>query len=157
MADSIREQVCEHLETIFTAMDASLPVDDPYGVSFSKVEREEVGQLQPGKASALGIYDVAERKNHKFYPTTECYLTVLFEFHLHISTSSRPSKELNKYATAIERKLYEDQTLGGLSYDIIIQGTEYDIDGPYDKQVSGVLETVIRYRHKTGDPRTKGT
>lgn len=157
MADnkSLREHIAVWLVDTFSSMEEALPVEDPYGIKFSIVSRKPIDKLVPGKKSALGIYDVGETKQHKMFPVTEVRLTVAFEIHLYSSDTNTTTTELNAYLAAVERKLMEDQTLGGLAYDIAIIKSESDIVGQYEKQVAAMLEIEIKYRHKTGDPRKK--
>jgi len=153
MTTSVREDIMEYLETLMKGMQAGQPVLDPYQTTWSMVTREDIGKLVAGKANALGIYDTEETKTVRSNYVTECLLRVVFEFHLRIAPADRPSKQLGILLTDLERKVLEDQTLGGKAIDVVLLSNDKDIDGPYDRQVQGALFVNIRYRHKTTDPR----
>ena len=155
MPDTIREQIMDYLVTHFDGMTEGQPVSDPYTVAFSQVSREDVEKVVKGKKAVLGIYDIEETKQVFNEPFTDCNLKVVLEIHVRKPSSGGLSQELNKYLGDVERRLLEDQTFGGLIRDVGVSRTALDVDGVYDSELVAILEAVIVYRHKTGDPRTK--
>lgn len=153
MTETVRNRILDNLKIQLGEMQSGFPVLDPYTVTWSEITRENIEKLAKGKLYALGIYDTEETKSPRIYPITDCTLRVLVEFHVYVQSTKRGSSELNRVLGEIERKIREDRTLGGLAIETEFLGNEFDIDGPYDHEVMGVVTMNIKYRHHTDDPR----
>ena len=153
MTDTIRENIMNGLVDIMSAMKDGEPVADPYTTTWSVVGREPIEQLTKGKKHALGIYEGTETKTPRASTVMDCSLRAILEFHVYVESAQKASSELNRVLGEVQRKIMEDTSIGSLAIDIVENGNEFDIDGMWDKQVSGALFVTIKYRHHIEDPR----
>ena len=150
---SIREQLVQALETRLNTMVEGQPVADPYAITFSKVQRQPFGSDIRGKKLAAAIFDLTEFKSPDTNPVIRSTINVIIEFICQVAPSENPTEKMNLVFSEVERRIKEDVTFGGLSYDATITQTETDIDGRFDKTAEGALYLDIKYRHNHLDPR----
>ena len=154
MTDTIRERIMTAVAASFSSIVKDEPVGaNAYTFAWSLVTREPIGALVRGKKYAIGIYDIEEREDVTTHPLTNLSLRIAFEFHILVSGTESAASLLNLALGEVKRRIREDQTWGGLALSTYSVGNEFDIDGPFDKQVSGTLFAELRYRHNIDDPR----
>lgn len=148
MSDSIRKRILKALVTTFEAV-----VEGPtYPFAFSLVTRLPVANLKLGQRAVLGIYAGEDPKVPTAGFVMTCMLTITFEIWIHRDTGENMPDLLEDALALVERRLMEDQRLGGLCLDINVQRLDTDIDGPFDNQSAGALTAQIQYRHNRDDP-----
>jgi hypothetical protein len=149
---TIRENIVEALVAKFTAQQAALPADDPYGFAWDQVLRSPIKDWAYQKARTVAVFDMHEdKKTYAF--TKDCTLRVALECAFVINGDQNPSKEWNALLGAIIRKYSEDFTLGGLCIDITEVGNDSQVEDENKRFVRGVVMLNIRYRHSIHDPR----
>ena len=149
MSDSIRKRILQALVTLFEDV---VEDDDKYPFSFTYVTRLPVANLKTGQRAVLGIYAGEDHKTPTAGIAMTCLLTVTFEIWVHRDTGENMPDLLEDALALVERRLMEDQRLGGLAMDINIQRLDTDIDGPFDNQSAGAITATIQYRHHRDDP-----
>lgn len=152
--DTQRTRVLDALEALFPQRDAAdaadLEVD--YGISFSVVSRDPLGQLPKGKLSAIGIYgsDTARSRNSSWTSVT---MPCVAELHLAREEGVPLAKSMERYLGAVEKRLRDNKTLGGLIADLEVTSDSVDVDSPYGPQVDGALYFTVKFFQNTEDPR----
>lgn len=152
---TVRESIVQHLIELFEGVVVGEPVSDPYTWAWSKVTTDPILDLKLGKRAVLGVYDTGEQATPRTWPLTEAVMRVAFEFHVKLERGESRKTILQGMLGEVQRRLFEDHTLGGLASEVLEQGSEFDIDGQFDRQPSGTLWVTIRYRRNTMDPRTQ--
>ncbi len=103
---------------------------------------------------ALGLYDTSE-VIREAAAVEYRNLNVVIEFHVHIAEGDDPSSFLNHCLGSISDRIGEDIHLGGLALNCRENGSELDIDGPFDHYVSGIIVFDVQYRTRSNDPYTQ--
>jgi len=155
-SDTYRERILNAMEEHFTAQRQGQPGPDPYTITWSSVERAEIGDLSHGKAYTLAIFDVTETVDFGVSTTqgvTNKTLRVVCEFHAMLEAKQKPSTEANRIIGEIQRRMLEDETYGNLAIWIQETGNELNIDNAVDRQISGTVTFNVFYRHSRRDPR----
>lgn len=149
MSDSIRKRILQALVTLF---DTVAQDGDKYPFAFNYVTRLPVANLKTGQRAVLGIYAGEDPKSVRAGIVMDCLMTVTFEIWVHRDTGENMPDLLEDALALVERRLMEDQRLGGLALDINIQRLDTDIDGPFDNQSAGAITATVRYQHHRDDP-----
>lgn len=149
---SIRKQILLALVARYTSVVAEEPEDDPYPYAFSLVTRSPVVGLKVGQRAVLGIYPEENTKTPTAGIVMDNTMGVRFELWLNKNVGEDMPDLLEDGLTIIERRLMEDQTLGGLCLDINVTGLDTDIDGPMDNQAAATVSASIRFRHHRDNP-----
>ncbi len=154
MTDTVREIAVQALRDAFNTMVDGAPVDDPYTVTWDRIERyeidEEVGRK---KQYVLSILEGNETKVHRTRPLVQADLEIALEFIVRIAKTDTAASTLNRVLGELLRKIGENTTLGGTVVDIKDTGNEFQIVGMDDKLAKGVLFITLKYRHDALDPR----
>lgn len=150
--DSIRKRILQALVTSFEDVVAGEPIDDPYPFQFDLVTRAPLGSLKVGLRAALGIYSSENPKVPLAAIVMQNSMSISLEAWLNKNLGEDLPDLLEDAMYVLERRLMEDQTLGGLCMDINVTGLTTDIDGPADNQAAGRLEATIMYRHHRDNP-----
>ena len=149
MSDSIRKRI---LQALVTSFENVVQDNDKYPFAFSLVTRLPVANLKLGQRAVLGIYAGEDPKQPTAGVVMTCMLTITFEIWVHKDTGEEMPDVLEDALALVERRLMEDQRLGGLCLDINVQRLDTDIDGPFNNQSSGAITAQIQYRHHRDDP-----
>lgn len=153
MAETIRERCLQALKANIEAMRVDQPVDDPYGITWSVVQRSPFTEAVNKKRYAVAILDGQEAKQTRF-PLADCQLDVTVEFRVTRNVGEAETGVLaNQALGALQRCISADRRLGGLAIDLKETGNELDIASADDKTVEGVIFLQLQYRHQTDDPR----
>lgn len=156
MADTIREQILDAIEAHFKAQAQGVPGTDPYTITWSTVEREDIDDVGHGKKYALAILDTTEQVDFGVSTTdgvTMKTLRLVLEWKSLLAIEDRPSKKANVILGEIVRRMLEDETYGGLAIWIQESGSEYFADSSRDKVIEGSVFFNVLYRHSRRDPR----
>ena len=148
MSDSIRKRILQALVTLFEGV----VVGPDYPFAFNFVTRLPVASLKVGQRAVLGIYAGEDPKTPTAGIAMTCLMTITFEIWVHRDVGENMPDLLEDALALVERKLMEDQRLGGLAMDINVQRLDTDIDGPFDNQSAGAITATIQYRHHRDDP-----
>lgn len=154
MTATVREIALEALKTTFSAVEAGTPVLDPYTITWQKVSRAPLGDDDWKKKYTLGIHDMDETTKAQ-QMSLICTLRVALEFRVVIEPDQVPSTELGIALGEIKRRLYEDNTLGGVAIDCTEESNEIEVDSDNDRRLSGVVWVNLVYRHSVRDPRVR--
>lgn len=150
---SVRERVVQQMQRKLDTM----TLEANNGVSFKHVVRGELNRTQKFQGNAIAVQDMEE-----FYTYQTCYLQcnlrVGLEFWFATAVNSVPSAELGKVLAELKRVFMTDinlieQTTGlQLSENVRILEVDYDVEGPFDRVVSGYLQLEVIYRESKENP-----
>ncbi len=143
----VRERVVLQLFRKMEDMNAG----DDNGVQFSFVTREELDHTKQFQGSAVSVLDLSETY---VYQTCylQCNLRCGFEYWYQMQAGRKASTQLGIVCTAIKKRLLEDcnliedETGLQLTENIRLVSDTYDIQGPFEKVVSGYLQFDVTYR-----------
>lgn len=152
MSQSVRQNILQALQALYTSVEAGQPVDNPYTLRWSDVTRLPVKQMRPGARSLIGIYATQENKTSMVGPTVTVSMDCVLEMHINKDTGENLADMLETALSESERRLMEDQTLGGLCLDINVRQTETDVGGFFANVGSASLFFTVLYRHHRDDP-----
>ena len=152
MGLSIREQALSNMTGLFAGMDAAMPLADPYGVQFDYVRRNPLDEDSWKKRLTLGVHDTNEIVEQKISIAMR-QLQVVLEFRCTLQTGEVASTVGNAVIGAIQRRVWEDKTLGGTVIDVVETQNETYIDDFDHRQLSGAVFLKIIYRTRDSDPR----
>lgn len=154
--DTLRERLLVAIEDHFKAQKQGIPGPDPYSITWSLVDRAEIGDMSHGKAYTLAIFDQTEAIDFGVSTLDGVLnktLRLSLEFHALLEAKQRPSTEGNRILGEIQRRMMEDETFGGLAIWVREIGSEFTIDNVNDKQIEGTVFFDAFYRHSRRDPR----
>lgn len=144
---TVRERALAALEQVLKTQAAG-----DYGFAWDLVVRAPLSGWAYRRQHSLGIFDGRETKRD-LHMVRECNLTVALEIKLVVQSVAQPSSEMNAAFGAIQRRLAEDPTLGGLVIDLVEASNDSKVEDANQRQVAGVLLYTMKYRHSTKDPR----
>lgn len=142
------ETLIEHLRT----QRAHLPVGDPYGFAWDQVLSAPAGKWAFKKQRSLGVFDGHETKTNRLM-VKECVLRVALEVALVIQSGENPSLEMNRAFGALQRRVSEDPSLGGLVMDLQEVGNDHQVSDDNQTHLHGVVFLDMTFRHAVKDPR----
>lgn len=147
--ETIRERIMVQLVATFEAAPVA-----PLVLNWDVVTRDPVTATTVQNVdTALGLYDTTERVRERT-GYEERFLNVVVEFHLRMAEDDVASRFLNHAIGEVVSRVGADLSHGGLAIDTKEAGNELDVDGQYDKYVSGVIVFEVRYRCRPNDPYT---
>ena len=149
---TVREQALRNLKQLFVAMEAGQPVTDPYTITWSLVERFDVGDRARGKNFVMQIFDLRETKIPRI-GQMEPTLRVFLEWKALCPAECDPSEFANDVLGQIQRRIREDITLTDTVINVIETGNEITIDDFADRHIEGNVSINILYKHAENDPR----
>lgn len=152
MTDTRRTQALEAIKASFVAMAADAPVGDPYGVAWSVVSRDPLAKIPAGKKNALGVYGGTSTRTSQTYGKTVT-MPVIIEIYTKVQSGRGKAEYLEYLLGVVERRLLEDQTMGGTIVDLNVTGEQVNIDSPYEDQVDAALFLEVKYMQSERDPR----
>ena len=152
----VRERVVAQIERKMAAFTEDA-ADDNNGVYFAFVTREELDHTKKFQGSSLSVSVLSDEY---VYQTCylQCILHVGFEFWYQMEAGNVASTQLGIVAAAIKKSilsdcnLIEDGTSAQLAENIRITRDSYDIQGPFEKVVSGFIEFDVIYRINKENP-----
>ena len=144
---TVREQIMQNLQAIFEAAPSD-PDDISWGVVTRKVLNKTILGTNP---YAIGLYDTSEKIQEGVGWEMRTFNVVL-EFHVALMENDEPSTFLNHCLGQVETRIGQDISLGGLASNCQTRGSELDIDGAFDKYVSGILIVAVSYRCSANNP-----
>lgn len=154
---TVREKALEALVALFQGMGDSNAVD-PYPFGWDFVQRAELDEKSWAKRFTLGVYDTSESRSVE--PTvTYSRLAVALEFRCTLQVQGAlgqpedPSSMFNLILGAIQRRLYDDNSLGGLIIEMHETRNEAYLRDLEARQLSGAVFLELFYRVRTTDPR----
>ena len=151
---SVRLTILEAIETFFiNQVTATLPTDDPYGITFSTVAMGPLGTWDNRKRYSLGIAVGPEVEKFSM-PYIMCWMTVNMEFRLTVNADdAAPGVMIEQLLTVVKRAMTADRTWGGKAIDTKVKGSEIDLVTYADRQAIGVCICEVQYRYSHLDPR----
>lgn len=154
--DTYRERILAYIEDHFKSQKQGAPGPDPYSLTWSMVDRADLGDIAFGKAYALSIFDQTETTVQGVSTldgVTTKTLRVSLEWHAMLEAKQRPSTEGNRIMGDVIRRMLEDDTFGGLAIMTVEVGNELIIENQNDRQIEGSVFFDVLYRHSRRDPR----
>ncbi len=153
MTDSVRERVVAQIEAKLKAMTALAN----NGITFQFVERTELDRTKKYMGNAASVLDLEESY---VYQTCylQCTLRVGIEYWYQVPFGAKPRKELGKVLAELKKlfgtdtNLVEDVTGLQLAENIQLAESDFDVEGPADKVVSGYFQIDVTYRTDKQDP-----
>jgi len=149
---TVREDIVRWVVQTMRDMRVGEPPSNPYNTRWSVVTRRPVTEMAKGKRTVLGVFEGSEVKVNRVHPITDATLSLILEFHVLVSKNEEQAHILSVVMGDIQRRMREDPTAGGLALDILEDRNETDIEGLFDRTVSGAVSYSVRYRHHTDDP-----
>ena len=150
---SVRGRVLNAVVAKFQAMDADLPANDPYGITWSTVALGPLADFDQRKRYSLGVVPGAERETFSM-PYIMVFLTVNVEFRITANRDDDAPGILAEQAlTVVKRGITEDRTWGGIAIDTKIVGSEIDMTTYADRSIVGVCQAEVQFRYSHLDPR----
>ncbi len=150
--ESRRTRIAKALVESFKTLPVSQEEGD-YRFGYSEVTRSVVSNTPTGKALVMGIYPSTEQKDERTHPKTNVRMDVIFEMYYHREKGKEPVDALEKILSEAERRLMEDQTLGGLAINCTVLNTQVDLDGRFDNYCDAAMTVEITFQHHRVDPR----
>ena len=151
---SVRMTVLNTILNKFRTMDEGLPVNDPYGITWSTVALGPLIKVDQRKRYSIGLA-VGPEKETFLYPFVQAFLTINIEFRVTVNRDDLdPGTMIEQCLTVIKRAMTEDRTWGGLVLDTKIKNSEIDLITYADRSAMGVCVAEIEYRYSYSDPRT---
>lgn len=126
---------------------------DPYGYAWSVVTKDQLNDVPKGKNTALGVYAATSIKMDAYFPEKNVDLPIVIEVYANKVGPQPLDTLLTDLLVVVERRLNEDVTLGGLSYDIQVTGESVSVGSQYDNQGSAALYFTVKYNQNRYDPR----
>lgn len=147
---TIRELMAQELKAAFEAA-PTVPGDISWGlVKRSILTKSDLAD----NAYCLGIYDTTERVENGV-GWERRYVKFILEFHVKTMEGDEPATFLNHALGCVVQRVAAAGTLGGRALDVNQTGAELDIEGAFDKYVSGVVVFDVSYRCRPNDPYTR--
>src|SRR5271165_429326 len=151
---SVRLQILNAMTTFFSNMQAQLPADDPYGITWSTVALGPLAKEDHRKRYSLGVVPGPEKEAFE-YPFVMCFLTVNIEFRVTVNRDDdSPGVMIEQALTVVKRGLVQDRSWGGLAIDTKTVGSEIDLITYADRSAVGVCVAQVQYRYGYADPRS---
>lgn len=150
---SVRERVVQQIERKLEAMTAEYN----NGVFFKHVVRGELNRSQKFQGNSIAIQDGPESYTYQTC-YLQCNLQVGIEFWFATAINSVPSKELGIVLAELKRvfmtdiNLIEQTTSAQLAENVRILEVDYDVEGPFERVVSGYLQLEVIYRENKENP-----
>ncbi|MGE0580137.1 hypothetical protein, partial [Reyranella sp.] len=135
---SIRQRALEALVERLRTQRAHLPVGDPYGFAWDQVLWAPAGKWTFKKQRSIGVFDGHETKTNRLM-VKQCVLRVALEVALVIQSGEGPSAEMNRVFGALQRRVSEDPSLGGLVIDLQEVGNDHKVSDDNQTHVRGVV------------------
>ncbi|MFO1157271.1 MAG: hypothetical protein U1E60_00375 [Reyranellaceae bacterium] len=149
---TVRQRALEALTLLVRTQRAHLPAGDPYGFAWDQVLSAPVGKWAFKKQRSIGVFDGHETKTNRLM-VKECVLRLALEVALVIQSGENPSTEMNRAFGALQRRLSEDPSLGGLVIDLQEVGNAHRVSDDNQTNIHGVILLDMTYRHAVKDPR----
>ncbi len=149
---TIRQRALETLVEHLRSQRRHLPAGDPYGFAWDQVLSAPAGKWSFKKQRTIGVFDGHETKTNRLM-VKECVLRVALEVALVIQSGEDPSVEMNRAFGALQRRVAEDPSLGGLVIDLQEAGNDHHVSDDNQTHVHGVVFLDMTYRHAVKDPR----
>lgn len=149
---TVRERALAALREVFASQRAHLPADDPYGFAWDQVLLAPTTRWDFRKRRSLGIFDGHEQKTDRLM-VKSCVLRVALEIAIVIQKDETPSTEINRIFGAVQRRVAEDPSLGGLVIDLQEVMNDHEVADDNQAHVHGVVFLDMQYRHAVKDPR----
>lgn len=151
----VRERVVAQIARKLEGM----TVADNNGVEFAFVQREELDHTKKFQGSSVSVLDTNETYTYQ----TAYLLSTLrvgIEFWYQMKAGDVASTQLGIVAAEIKKlilsdvNLIEDETDLQLCENVQIVEDNYDIDGPFEKVVSGYIQFNFMFRTNKENPYT---
>ena len=150
---SVRLTILQAIQAAFTAMTATTPTDDPYGVTFTTVAIGPLSMNDNRKKYSLGIVAGPEKETFQF-PYIMCFLTLNIEFRVTVNQGdAAPGVLIEQLLTVVKRQMTADRTWGGIAIDTKVTNSEVDLVTYADRSAMGVCVCQVQYRYNSADPR----
>lgn len=149
---TIRQRALETLVEHLRTQRGHLPVGDPYGFAWDQVVWAPAGKWTFKKQRSIGVFDGHETKTNRLM-VKECVLRVTLEVALVIQSGEGPSAAMNRAFGALQRRVSEDPSLGGLVIDFQEVGNDHKVSDDNQTHVRGAVLLDMIYRHSVQDPR----
>jgi hypothetical protein len=155
---SVRLTILNAMVATFQNMDATLPTDDPYGITWDTVGLGPLVDFDNRKRYSLGIVPGPEREEFSM-PYIMSFMTVNVEFRVTVNqtdqlgTNVTPGTMSEQALTVIKRAMTADRTWGGIAIDTKATASEIDLVSYADRSAMGVLTVVVQFRYSHLDPR----
>ncbi len=139
----IRLQVLSYVRDLYT--DAS---EATYGLKFGEVGIGPLDDTDFRKRTAIGIVPGVEDKGDLF-PLKDNTLSVAIEFRIAVQMADGedPGIYAERMLGVVQQIMYDDDNFGGLIMFHSETGNSVEMDTYSDKNVVGVVNFDIRYRH----------
>lgn len=171
---SLRERIIREVVRRFETQREGLPTGTtalgepaPYDFAWDVVIRQPLTEDEKRKRYALAVIDPAEVKEFQIH-TFRARLNLELRFHVLagqvLSRGEDVSQVANMILLNIERRVMEDIQLGEggssvatdkLADQVILVGSELDIDSFQDRKIEGAVFVDVLYKHVHGDPRRR--
>lgn len=147
--DTIRECILQKLVEIFKR-----PPLEPWDVEFGGVSRDPLtNDIVQTYDFTISITDPSERVREAVAVEYR-EINMVFEFTGKVREGDTASVIGNRVLGAIQKRIGCDISLEDLALNSVLRGSEIDIEGPFDKVVSGVIVYDVTYRCRANDPFT---
>ena len=152
-SDSVQERIMQFLQNSLETMLSGEPVQNPYAITFNTVQREPLSDDMMMAKYVAYLFDETAARQRATDPTTYAEINCVLAYAVIVEDEENPSTLLNLVASEVERRLLEDVTCGGLSYDIVFTKDTKIIGWRFDRSVEGEISFLIKFRYNTSDPR----
>lgn len=153
-AQTIQTRILETLKTWVESIEQGRPTSDPAVLTLSEVSRAPYQDYPKTKRAICAILVSSVRRQPGSWPYTEATMQVEFQVHLYRDTGEQAAILVETVLSDIERRVMQDQTIGGLALRTVFGDMTFDLDGVFDNSVTGSVFAEIRYRHTHTDPRS---
>lgn len=149
---TVREQIMRNIKATFEAGLNTAKGDE---LTWGVVERKPITKRDlASRDNAIGIFDTSERVQEAVGHERR-FVNVVIEFHVSLAEGDDPGVFLNHALGQVLLRMGRDIYRGGLALNTRENGSELDIDGAFDKYVSGVVVFDVSYRCRPNDPYSR--
>jgi hypothetical protein len=147
-ASLILDWYANHFETLVPGTG-----DDDYKYGYSLVTRSPMTGIQKGKALAMGVYGGTQERTFKSHPKTQVAMQVILEIYYYREQGKNPIEVLEQLVQEAERRVMEDERVGGLAINCNVVSSVTEADGRFDNYSEAALVMEVLFQHHRTDPR----
>lgn len=153
MSTSVRKQIVDGIVASLAAIKIGEPASNPYLLEWSEVTTKELSDnMVRGRRAMCGVYPTNEQKASPTYPLRDVMLRIAIEMHVTRDTEEGPEALIETALQETERRLMEDETVGGKAISLQIVESTTDLNGYFSNVASATMEIDVKYRHHRADP-----
>lgn len=147
ITDTVRERIVEALLKLLAE------AQDRDGKKlFNYCERGNLDEVRGAQLPAVALEEGDEEVFDLMFPYQMKRLNMFVEVRFSASRGVDAFKQFNYYLGELQRLLFTDHTMNGLTYNVQENGNNVEVESRSDPSPGGVLIIYVDYRHLQNDP-----